>query len=123
MCTRAIEPQSSCKNLSALNKDKLLVSGDKITSTLEGTYGRRVSPPTRPQASVTTSSLPFLYFSNSFSAKVFDLVYPYTKQNPENYEISGSDNRILDVMNYYIDPLMIHFSEISEGTTSRESLA
>ena len=102
MCTRGIEPQTSCKNLNALNQYKLLVSGDIIASTLPGTYGRRVSPPTRPQGSVTTSRRQFSsssYFSTSFSAKVFDLVYAY---NIKSRKLNPS-LKFPDFMNDYRD--------------------
>ena len=41
--------------------NKLPESRDKIVSIDDGTYGRSVSPPTRPQVSVTTSSLLLAY--------------------------------------------------------------
>lgn len=93
MCMRGIEPRSSCKSFNEFRKSKLPVIGDTIVSILPGTYGRRVSPPTRPQTSVTTSSLPSstsLYFSTSFSANVFDLMYPYNTYPEKKIDIHCS---------------------------------
>ena len=61
MWTRGIEPKSSCKNFNMFENNKLPESRDKIVSIDDGTYGRSVSPPTRPQVSVTTSSLLLAY--------------------------------------------------------------
>lgn len=88
MCTRGIEPKSSCRNFNAFEKYSFSVSGERIVSTLAGSCGRIASPPTRAQTSVTTwSLLPLsysLYLSTSFSANILDFVYAY---NPRPKEI------------------------------------
>ena len=81
MCKSGTLPNNSSKNLRVRYLLLFLVACEMSTPMLSGMLERSVSPPTRPQTRLTTSSSPS-YLNNSFSESVFEQVYPCNKKFP-----------------------------------------